>query len=901
MRRLMAALAVAALAAAIGAAPAGASFGFKHLDVTFTKADGSPATQAGSHPFEMKAQVDLNTAAGVAEGSVKNLVVDFPAGFVADLKAVPRCSNADFLSFRANGGKPDWGCPDVAAVGTVGASVDGDGPLTDFAPVFLMIPPPGVVAKLGFHILNASVTIKVGVRSEGENNGFATLEDTSQAEAVAGSELTTWGTPADPAHNPLRGGCFQGNGESLGNCPANVTERPFLTLPRSCTGPLRIIFRMTAWQMPDIWVEGEVTTHDASEPPQPLGMTGCSRLGFAPRVSAQPTTDQAESPSGLDFNLDMDPEGLTNPTGIAQSDIKKAVVALPQGVTLNPSAAEGLATCSPQDYAGETVDSEPGQGCPQASKVGTVEVETPLLEGELLKGELFVAQQDDPATAQPGAENPFDSLLALYMVIKDPELGILVKLAGKVEPNEENGPNAGQLVTTFGEPGQEIPQFPFSHFRFHFREGGRSPLITPPHCGTFTTEAVLTPTADPSNPLTVPSSFHIDRGVGGGPCPPGGPPPFAPHFSAGSLNNDAGSYSPFDMRLTRADGEQDMTKFSTVLPPGMIGKIAGISQCPEAAIAAAKTKTGRQELASPSCPANSKIGRTLAGAGVGSQLTYVPGSLYLAGPVAGDPLSVVAITPAVAGPFDAGTVVVRVALTLNPQTAQAEIDGAHSDPIPHILKGIVLKLRDLRVYADRPNFTLNPTNCKPFATKATLFGSFLDVFNPADDVPVSLASPFQAANCASLGFKPKLSMKLEGGTRRGDHPVFKAVATPRPGDANFGGAVVTLPRSAFLDQAHIRTICTRVQYAAKACPAGAVYGQATVWTPLLDEPLTGPVYLRSSNHNLPTWSPPCTASSTSSRSPGSTPTKGASAPASKRSPTPRSRSSSSRCRAAKRA
>jgi hypothetical protein len=305
------------------------------------------------------------------------------------------------------------------------------------------------------------------------------------------------------------------------------------------------------------------------------------------------------------------------------------------------------------------------------------------------------------------------------------------------------------------------------------------------------------------------------------------------------------------MRLIRADGEQDMTKFSAILPPGELGSLAGVSKCPDSAIAIARSKTGRQEQAAPSCPANSLIGHTLAGAGVGSALTYVKGFVYLGGAYRGDPLSVIAITPAVAGPFDAGTVVVQEALTLNPRTAEVEVDGANSDPIPHIVKGIVLKLRDLRVYVDRPNFTLNPTSCDESQARSTLFGSYLNVLDPSDDRPVNLSTRYQAANCLNLGFKPKLSLNLKGGTKRGGHPGLTATYTPKKGDANVKGLVVRLPRSAFLDQAHIKTICTRVQFAAKACPQASQYGYIKAWTPLLEEPLQGPVYLRSSNHKLP--------------------------------------------------
>ncbi|HET8863687.1 MAG TPA: hypothetical protein VFM94_10600 [Solirubrobacterales bacterium] len=569
-------------------------------------------------------------------------------------------------------------------------------------------------------------------------------------------------------------------------------------------------------------------------------MTGCDKLAFSPSIDSQPSTDQASSPSGLAFNVDITDPGIGNPDGLAASDIKKTVVTLPKGVTVNPSQAEGLLACSEADLDRESADSEPGEGCPQASKIGTVEVETPLLEGELLRGALFVAEPNDPSTT--ASENPFNSLIALYMTIKDPQLGVNIVLEGKVEPD----PETGQLVATF----DDLPQAPFSHFRLRFREGGRSPLVTPPTCGSYETQAIFTPWANPATTYTTTSSFEVAQGASGAPCP-SGTPPFQPGFSAGSQNNAAGKYSPFTMRLTRRDGDQDLTRFDATLPPGVVAKLAGVDKCPDAQIALAKVKTGKAELRSPSCPTNSKIGRVQAGAGVGSQLTYVPGSIYLAGPFGGAPLSVVAVVPAVAGPFDVGTVVTRQALDLNPRTGEVTADGAKSDPIPHILAGIPLVVRDIQVYVDRANFTLNPTSCDPFATNASIWGGGANLFSTVDDSPVARQARYQAASCASLGFKPKLSLKLKGGTKRGGHPKLRSVFTPRVGDANLEGLVLRLPRSAFLDQAHIRTICTRVQFAAKACPEGAIYGHARAFTPLLSEPLEGPIYLRSSNHNLP--------------------------------------------------
>ncbi len=841
MSRLLSALALALAAALLAAAPASAGFGLKDLDVTFTEAPppgaeagelGATLSQAGAHPFALTVDLAANTRpepalpeiGEVPDGEVRDLhVVQIP-GLAGNPRAVPTCPVLEFL-----GG--ETGCPVATRLGSAQVTAGAPFETLPVTPIFNLDPPPGSVAKFGFWVLGVPVTVEASIEPTPPYSILATTDNVTNVVNFYAAHTVFWGVPAAAEHDAERAGAVE----------AGVPPVPFLTTPRACEGPLPTTFRALSWNGESF--EHSLLTHDDAEPPQPVGFTGCEKLVFAPRASVAPTTTQASSPSGLDFELNIEDEGLANPTGIAASDIKKGTLKLPEGMTLNPSTAAGLAACSPADFEREAVDTAPGGGCPQASKVGTVEVETPLLKDELLKGSLYVAEQGN---------NPFGSLLALYMVIRDPQLGILVKLAGRVSPD----PVSGQIITSFGEPGQELPQFPLSRVAVRLREGATSPLITPPGCGPYNAEAVLTPWADPAHPLSVSAGFRVSAGPGGGPCPPAGTPPFKPGFEAGTLNNHAKSHSPFLMRLTRRDGDQDMTRFAATLPPGVVGTIAGLGRCGEAQIAAARTRSGRAEQASPSCPADSLIGTTEAGAGVGSQLIYVPGRLYLAPPYKGSPLSVVSITPAVAGPFDVGTVVVREGLALDPVTLQVKAEGSSSDPIPHILEGIVLKVRDLQLDVGRPGFISNPTDCSPFATKATLFGSGPDVFDPADDVGVALSDRFRAAGCARLGFKPRLSFNLLGGTRRGAHPALRTVVRPRPEDANFSSAVVTLPRSAFLEQAHIRTVCTRVQFAAPPgngahCPAGAVYGQARAYSPLIDGPATGPVYLRSSNHKLP--------------------------------------------------
>jgi len=841
-KRLLLALAAAVLALPALAAPAGATVGLSGFDVTFTNPDGSQALQAGSHPYAMRTVFDINTKEGPQGGTVvdeplKNLVVGQTPGFAGDPTAVPQCATADFLATLESAATA---CADSSAVGlaTVQAGTK-DGVETFHAPVYNLRPAPGKAAKLGFWAFTVPVTVDIGVSEAPPYNVIATVTNISQTLEFFHSDLTLWGNPADPAHNEERGRCYSGKA----SCPAGVPETSFLISPRACQGPLPTVWEAEAWTNPGVFTKGSVLTHDEAEPPNPRGFSGCGRLGFSPSITAQPTSKAAESPTGLDFDLDVDDEGLINPSAIADSDIKEAEVTLPEGMSVNPSQAEGLAVCAEAQLAKETASSESGTGCPDASKIGAIEVETPLLENKLLKGSLYVAKP---------YENPFDSLIAFYIVIKSRELGINVVQAAKVTPD----PVTGQLVTTT----EDMPQLPFSHFRLHFREGTRSPLVTPPACGSYDVKALLTPWSGGA-PIESTSTFQVISGPEGGPCPTGGLPPFHPHLDAGTLNNAAGRFSPFNVRLSRTDSEQEITHFSIKLPPGIAGKLAGIPFCTDAQIATATARTGphggQEELDSPSCPAASQVGRTLAGSGVGPSLAYAPGKVYLAGPYHGAPISFVSITAGVVGPFDIGTVVVRLAIKVNPETGEVFLDSTGSDPIPHIIKGIPIHLRDIRAYTDRPQFTFNPTSCERMSTAATVLGAGLDFASAADDNPFVSTSPFQAADCAALPFEPKLSLRLIGGTRRGAHPALHAhLAMNGFGEAGVAFSQVTLPHSEFIENAHFKTICTRVQFKAgggngEQCPAGSIYGHAKAVTPILSEPLEGPVFLRSSEHQLP--------------------------------------------------
>jgi hypothetical protein len=858
IKRSVFALAVAMFAMAMFASAAGASFGITDTRLSFENEDGSPLTQAGAHPYQLSAGVDFNTVIVDEEGRIapdeatNELITELPEGFTGVPTATPRCTGAQFAELNPaeqgaeNAQFPYPNCPAGSSVGKIDV-------FAAFAPkfpeevakplpalVYNLVPPPGKLAKFGFVFVGVPIVFDVTLSEESPYRVVSTFHHTSQALKIYGASLRMWGVPADDSHDAERGRCYATGAPDL--CEVDGEGQPLVTAPSSCTGPLRADFEGNSWQHPETWVKAFAETDDGGEPPLPIGLSDCSALDFAPGITAAPTSRASSSPTGLDFGLTMKNEGVLDPKNVAASTIRKAEVTLPEGFSINPSVAEGLEVCTEAQLAGETAFSEPGDGCPSASKLGTVEVETPVLE-EKVNGALYQAAP---------YENPFGSLVAMYIVIKNPKLGIKVVQPLKVIPD----PVTGRLTTI----SEEMPQLPFSSFKLHFREGARSPLATPSACGAYDVAATLYPWSG-TEPVNTTSTFQIITGPNEGPCPAGGLPPFHPGLQAGTRSNAAGSFSPFDLSITRADAEQEITHFSIKLPRGVAGKLVGIPSCSEEQIAAARARTGphggQEELENPSCPPASQVGRTLAGSGVGQVLAYAPGKVYLAGPFNGSPISFVSITSGVVGPFDIGTVVVRLAIRVNPETGEVFLDSVGSDAIPHIIHGIPIHLRDVRAFTDRPEFTFNPTNCTPTSTAATVLGSGLDFASEADDNPFVSTSRFQAADCAALTFAPKLSLRLIGGTRRGAHPALKAFLRMRGfGEAGVARTRVTLPGSEFIENAHFETICTRAQFKleggnGEACPPGSIYGWARAKSPILADPVEGPIFLRSSEHELP--------------------------------------------------
>jgi hypothetical protein len=822
---------------------------------------GNPEPQAGSHPdfrtsFQLNSRfVDPALAAGTggaqliaqsraipAQGHLKDVVSDLPPGFVGNPNAVPECPNVEDVQERL--------CPPDTQVGL--AKISPPFQVADrMYAIYNIAPRRDTPAQFAFTSPVGPVVLTPVLRSDGDLGLSAQVRNLTEADEILASQVTLWGVPADPVHDAQRcprpsavgevcAGIVEWGGRSWldGSEPDDVADphasdqprRPFLTAPTSCTAEApRTAMHVTSWDDPGAYEpDGDPDLSDPSWVSEEAALpatTGCELLPFAPSIGVTPTAAAADAPSGLDLELDV-PQN-EDPDELATAHVREATVVLPEDMTVNPASADGLQACSSAQI-GLASNSPPRftkaePSCPLASKLGTVEVETPLLD-EPMRGQVYLAAQND---------NPFDSLMGIYLVVRGP--GLLVKLAGEVSAD----PGSGRLRTSV----LESPQLPFEQLTVRLSGGSRAPLATPRTCGAKTTVANLKSWA--GHDVGPESSFEAGAGCASSLAAR----PFQPGFTAGSANPFAGAHSPFQVRIVRPDGQQELDRVEVTAPEGLVADLSGIPSCSDAQLAAAAAKGGTAEQSSPSCPAASQVGSVLVGAGAGSNPLYVDGKAYLAGPYKGAPLSLAFVTPAVAGPFDLGTVVVRAAVQIDPKTARVSVA---SDAIPQVLdvrgadgqvNGFPLRIREVRASLDRDAFVLNPTDCSPASVDAKAFGSHGAV--------ASLSSPYRIGGCERLGFKPRLSLRLFGGTDRGDYQGVRAVLRARPGDANIARTVVRMPRSAFLAQEHLNNVCTRVQFAADACPAGSVYGRARAITPILDEPLSGPVYLRSSANPLP--------------------------------------------------
>jgi hypothetical protein len=799
------------IVAFIAPAAAHADFAFLPGSVraTATNEDGTIDRQAGSHPYAYTVSF---ASEGEGEGeAMRDARVTLPPGFVGNPEAVPTCTPEKFDAEFPQ-------CPPSTQVGIVHAIVVSLGEVN--RPIYNIAPPPGVPAEFGFSSTSFTSLQYASLLDDGSYRLMVSAPDFPLP--VTEASATFWGTPAATSHTPERE-CF--NEELEGEereCSSEGAKVPYLTLPAACNNAPEVVVEADSVDAPGVFVK-QVAVAEESGLPAP--MLGCGSVPFSPSIASRPTNTASDGASGLDFSLNLPNEGLLTPSGITETEPQKTEVTLPAGVAVNPSAASGIVGCTEAQY--QAANGEPGVGCPEASKVGTLVAKTPLLK-EPIEGSVYLAQPH---------ENKFNSLIALYIVATAKERGILARQAGVVEAD----PNTGQLTTTFNG----LPPIPYSAFEFDLREGPRAPLITPQACGEYSTVARLYPFSAPGTATVRTAPFKITSGANGSGCVSSeAAMPAHPSFEAGTTTPLAGSYSPFVFRVSRNDGEQRFSSVSATLPSGLLGRIAGVPYCPESGIATAASRSaeggGAQEVASPSCPAASQVGVVNVSAGAGPQPYYVQGKAYLAGPYKGAPLSLEIITPALAGPFDLGSVAVRAALYVNETTAQIH---AVSDPLPTILHGIPLDVRSVSLEMNKSEFTLNPTNCQAKSVSGSI-GTI-----PGGSASVS--NPFAVGGCKGLEFKPNLKLFFSGQTKRLGYPVIKAVLTqPKGQNANVSGATVILPKGMLIANAHINNPCTRVQFYSGAlpgegCPAKSILGTAKAWTPLLDKPEEGKVYFRS--------------------------------------------------------
>jgi hypothetical protein len=465
--------------------------------------------------------------------------------------------------------------------------------------------------------------------------------------------------------------------------------------------------------------------------------------------------------------------------------------------------ADGLAACSAEQVG---LGARAPAACPDAAKLGSVEAEAPAL-GQTLRGSIYLR------APEPGA--PF----ALW--ITTDTAGVFLKLPAQVEAD----PLSGRLRVAIGAPDSAaLPQLPLGSVALHLFAGPRAALITPARCGTYDSDYALAPW---SGRPAARGSLQLE--VAGG-CEQ---LPYAPRIEAGTLDPRAGRASAAVFTLTRRDGEPDLGSIDARLPAGLLARLQSTTSCPVPTIAADR------------CPETSRVGHAVLALGAGAAPLWIPQpgrsptAIHLAGPYKGAPYSLAIVLPAQAGPFDFGTLTIRAALEIDIAAARARIIA---DPLPQIAFGVPLPYRALHLAFDRPGFIVNPTDCDPLSIEATL--------TAVSGALASLATGFQATNCARLGLRPRFRLRLGPGLARNAHPQISLDLAPRPGDAALATATATFPAGELLDLRHIRALCPS-ELPPERCPSRSRIGNARLSTPLLAEPFRGPIYLRRPAHRLP--------------------------------------------------
>jgi hypothetical protein len=808
--------------------PGTLEYGVENYEMEPEEEGGAPATQAGAHGFQLTTTLILNSQTKMVTSGLetrpevqpivftKDLRFNLPAGLVGNPTALPECNLLQFTRITEGKGY----CPPDTVVGVTTPITTS--PFTQqFAPysfseaLYNLEPSVGEPARFGFQTPVGPVILDTSVRTGGDYGVVVTVPNILQGVGFIGNIVTFWGSTADSRHDASRdtacllepGAAVSGGPEP--SCPVSEKLPPFLVMPTSCAARPHTSIEA------DSWVHiGQFTSPKEygfqNSLGEPYTFDGCNRLNFDPSISVAPDGQEAATPTGLTVNVHVPQEASLNPSGLAESSVKDTTVTLPAGVTLNPAGADGLSACS-QEQVGLEKSSE--QECPESAKVGTAEIHTPLLPHPLV-GAAYLAQQD---------ANPFGSLVALYIVVKDPYSGVIIKLAGEVKPD----PVTGQLVSTF----DATPELPFEELSLHFFGGSRAPLGTPALCGAYTTIASIAPWSG-NPPVDSSSEFDINSGPNHTPC--SNPLPFAPELTTGSLNIQAGAFTPFTMTMSREDGNQNLDAIQLKMPPGLLGELSKVKLCEEA------------QANAGTCGPESLIGETTVSVGLGGNpYTVKGGSVYITGPYDGAPYGLSIVNPAKAGPFDLGQVIVRAKIEVNPENAAITITSNSTGPyaIPEIIDGIPLQIKHVNVSINRPEFTFNPTNCSPQEIGGSLTSSQGSVS--------TLHVPFQVTNCAVLKFKPIFTVSTNGKTSRANGASLNVKLTypkaPFGSQANIGKVKVDLPKQLPSRLTTLQKACPAATFAANpaSCAPDSRIGSATATTPVLPVHLEGPAYFVS--------------------------------------------------------
>ena len=817
---------------------------------TFTQAGGHPWAVSGTVVFDNE-RVELNGSDGELEAlpteDPRDIVVDLPPGLLGNPQAVPRCPLAVLVASEAP-------CPVDTQVGVIRLRWFG-GTKESLAPIVNVVPEKGQSAEFGLETnANVSVTLTGHVVREGSSYALTLVSNNIPVEiALVEVETTFWGVPADPSHDALRGMVCSGSigtgVRGLGGCggggvPSGLSAVPFLSMPSSCSsGSLMTSVRADSWEHPRVFVSGPVGVM--------AGVTGCDALQFDPEIEVQPDTKLADAPVGLGVNLKV-PQ-VESPSASATPIARNVVLTLPEGMSVSPGIVDGIKACNesgPEGINFEGPESEevglsgelqlaPGH-CPDASIVGTARAFTPLL-GEPIEGHVYLAHPLCGGAGQHACteQDALDGdLYQLYLELGGhgalADTGVNLKVHLKTEAN----PATGQLTTV----AENNPQLPYSKLEIQLNGGPRAALDNPAVCGPAVTGSDFTPWSAPGitpeglslpgTPDATPSSFFGVEGCGS-------PTPFNPGLLAGTVIPQAGKFSTFTLNFTRQDREQYVKGIQVHTPPGLLGMLLSVQLCEEPAADAG------------TCPEASKIGTTRVASGAGSHPFEIEGTIYLTGPHDGAPFGLSIVTPAVAGPFNLGLVVVRARIDVDPENSTLTVttDETGRYALPQILDGVPLRLQRITANIDRPDFMFNPTNCgapgQPGAQQvsARVAGSANTVAN--------VHSQFAVGGCQSLAFKPTFTVSTAGKTSRtdgADLDVRLSYPSSSVGnEANIKGVKVELPKQLPSRLTTLQKACTAATFEANpgSCPAASIVGIAKATTPLLPVGLSGPVYFVS--------------------------------------------------------